>query len=117
MTSALLVLLRDLATPSIGGSRYGILVIALAHLMAGAAVAALVHPSVPLALLLGALYFALKEVLWDYLYKNAPGLRDGVVDAVFVTLGLMYPGPSWWPLAGLSGALAVALLWKGPLSD
>lgn len=109
-------LLADLASPSVGeGSRYGILVIALAHALAGAAAAALLQPSVALSLLLGATYWFLKEYLLDTLVMGSRGWRDGAVDAVFVTLGVLYPGPLWWPLVTLSGALAVSLLWRGRL--
>lgn len=106
----MLELLRSLFIPTTGdGTRYGILVRATGHILLGACVA----PLVPLwgALTLGLAYWLIKELWWDW--QHGGDLRDGVVDACAVTLGLLYPGALWWPLAAMGFAAGVAVLWRG----
>ena len=93
----------ELATPSgqVGplDLAYRRAVIGIGHAMLGAAlVAALPGYGWPLGLALGVLYWLAKERgdLW-----RGGDIKDGLEDAVMVSLGAWY-GPWWWPAVVLA---------------
>lgn len=102
--AAVVLLWCEIKTPSEasdGGHSWG--AVALGHVMLGALVATQCGAlALPGAFLGAAAYWGLKEI-GDL--RAGGGLVDGLLDAGFVGLGLLYAGPIWWPL--LSWALVL----------
>ncbi len=86
--------------------------IAIGHVMLGAAVAGLADGwgnAMPLAarLALSVGYWLIKE-RGDL--RRGGAMADGIGDAAWVGYGLLYVGPAWWPTAAMLGAAIGALL-------
>ena len=104
MTRSLRALWRGIATPSSASEdAYSFTVIALAHVLLGAGLAALTGAP---AWQIAAAYALLKEGV--DLWRGASWL-DALLDALFMALGALYTGPLWWPVAALVSALAGAI--------
>lgn len=109
-------LLADLATPSAPDeSPYLWMLVAIGHAVAGAALAqavpgvwpAVARAAVPVA------YWLTKE---RSDLRRGGSLLDGLVDAGFVGLGMLY-GAWWWPAAVLGLATGGALLRRNRQAD
>lgn len=111
--TAILSLWRTILTPSPRREDgYTWAVIALGHVMLGAALAGLLD-GLGAALVMSA-RLALSLAYW--LAKEAGDLRrggglwDGLGDAAWVGVGLAYAGPWWWPVAVLAAVIVGAVL-------
>ena len=104
---------RVLATPTTGRTWYEWATIAMAHAVLGADLGALADTAGLAAVSAGLLRLSLGAVYW--LIKERGDLRrggtvaDGLVDAGFVALGALYPGPAWWPWA-VTAAVAAGVI-------
>ena len=93
-------LFDELMTPSASDETpYERLVIALAHVILGAALASVL----PVWLVI--VIYVLKEA-WDV--SRGGSARDSLWDTAAVVLGTFY-GPAWWPIAAIILALGHAL--------
>ena len=105
MIDTLRALWRGIATPSSPSEdAYSFTVIALAHVLLGAGLAAL---SGAPAWQVAVGYAVLKEGV--DLWRGA-SWRDALLDALFVALGALYSGPLWWPVTALVAA-PVGAVW------
>ena len=90
----------------------------MAHAVLGADLGALANTAGLAAVSAGLLRLSLGAVYW--LVKERGDLRrgggvvDGLVDAGFVSLGALYPGPAWWPWAVTAAVAAGVMiyLWR-----
>jgi len=94
---------KEINTPSSSKeSSYTFLIIALAHIMLGALFSWL-------GFIFSILYFILKER--SDLNKGG-SLGDTIYDTLFVSIGVLYSGPMWWPILAFLLATAITLLKK-----
>ena len=92
---------RSIVTPSSANETpYQFAVIAIGHAMLGAALSWG-------GFLIAVAYWVIKE-RGDL--KRGGAWRDGLIDTGFVSLGLIYSGPIWWPVAVMVLAGVGALL-------
>ena len=112
------MLLAEILTPSKRDENaYTWAVIAMGHVLLGAAIAAILYllfgDGTPVVALLTATRLGIAVAYW--VIKEHGDLRrggswlDGVVDTLFVGLGSLYAGPEWWPLA-VWAAIAIGLV-------
>lgn len=105
----------DIMTPSQGESGYVWAVIALSHVMLGAAAQGVIGfaPSPLTIMSVIAAYWVIKEIsdLW-----RGGSFRDGLTDAALVGFGSLYQGPRWWPLA-IFAAICVGAILKERQND
>lgn len=105
--TALRRLIREIMTPT-DGSPYVWAVIALGHVMLGAALqGALGWTAAGARLAVAVAYWWAKE-RGDL--RRGGSLRDGLIDAAFVGVGAFYEGPRWWPIAVLTTVALGALI-------
>lgn len=83
-------------------------VIALGHVMLGAALQGALGAAGALArLALTAVYWLAKE-RGDL--RRGGTLKDGLIDAAFVGVGAFYAGPRWWPVVVMMTVACGALI-------